>query len=159
MIGFFPDPFIDELLYSVCARYSDYMRYPSKTAVAVELQGYHQAKAAVEIPWNLMHLVAALPPGNRYTVERLANNHTLLPFYCPFFDLHEQHSPLEMMKTSSGVMLHRIFSSYSPKISFTTKLKFCPICVQQDSQQFGEPYWLHLTKFRGYKFAPSIRFF
>jgi len=30
MIGFFPDPFTDELLYSVCARYSDYMRYPSK---------------------------------------------------------------------------------------------------------------------------------
>jgi len=44
MIGFFPDPFTGELLYSVCARYSDCMRYPSKTAVAVELQGYIRAK-------------------------------------------------------------------------------------------------------------------
>lgn len=30
MIGLFPQPYDDELLYSVCGRYYDRMQYPNK---------------------------------------------------------------------------------------------------------------------------------
>ncbi|TFI52628.1 hypothetical protein BLD44_020415 [Mastigocladus laminosus UU774] len=159
MIGFFPDPLWDELLYSVCSRYQDYMQYPSKTAVAVELQGYAGAKAVIDLPWNLNRLVAALPPANRYTVERLANHHTLLPFYSPFFHSHEQDSRLEMMRASGGSMFYQIFSLFTAGISFTTKLKFCPVCAIEDSQQFGEPYWHRLHQVPGVQVCPIHQVF
>ena len=64
----------------------------------------------INLPWNLGHLVSVLPPQNRYTVERLANYHTILPFYSPFFTHYEQDSRLEMMTANSGKMFYQIFS-------------------------------------------------
>ncbi|MBD2741905.1 hypothetical protein H6H02_09900 [Coleofasciculus sp. FACHB-1120] len=37
--------------------------------------------ARIELPGYLNDLVTALPPGGYYTVDRLIDNHTLLPFY------------------------------------------------------------------------------
>jgi len=39
MVGFFPDPYPDELLYSVCARYHHRVRYRAHRATAQDLFG------------------------------------------------------------------------------------------------------------------------
>ena len=84
MIGCFPDPYPDELLYSVFARLSDRMQYPSPKSLVRNLLGNEAANAAIHLPSHLGYLVDALPPGHRYTVDRLIDEHTLLPFYGPF---------------------------------------------------------------------------
>lgn len=84
MISFFPDPYPDELLYSVCARFADRVQYPGESSVVWQLFGTRNGAAVVDLPSRLGHLVATLPPEHNYTVDQLIDDHTLLPFYSPF---------------------------------------------------------------------------
>jgi hypothetical protein len=53
MIGCFPDPYPDELLYSVCARFHKRVQYPNKKGTMRELFGDEAAIAVVDLPSNL----------------------------------------------------------------------------------------------------------
>jgi hypothetical protein len=79
-----PQSYPDELLYSICARYSDRMQYPSSKSASQELLGSAKAYPIIDLPSRLNILIAALPPGHGYVVKQLIDNHTLLPFYSPF---------------------------------------------------------------------------
>ena len=68
MIGFLPQPYLDELLYSVCARYSNQAQYPDKKSVVQELFGISTALAVIDLPAHLGNLIAALPLGHHYTL-------------------------------------------------------------------------------------------
>src|SRR5258706_7622578 len=83
MICNFPTPYPDEILYSVCARYSDRKQYKRPQSVSIDLFG-HEISAKVSLPNCLGNLVANLPPKLNYTVDRLIDNHTIFPFYEPF---------------------------------------------------------------------------
>ncbi len=159
MIGLFPDPFGDELLYSMCGRYHDYMQYPSKNAVAIELQGYHAAKAVIDLPWNLDRLVAVLPKGHRYTIERLVNRHTLFPLYSPFFNPEEQNYRLQLMRNSGGSWFYQTFGLFKVAIPFPYSRRFCPLCAVEDEQEFGEPYWHRLHQAPGVEVCPTHQVF
>jgi hypothetical protein len=64
MLGFFPDPHTDELLYSVFARLNDRLRYQN-TALAVEkLFGIKGATAIVDLPTRINHLLSVLPANH-----------------------------------------------------------------------------------------------
>lgn len=82
MIGFFPTPYPDELLYSVCARYGEAVGYPSRTSVVAELFGSESA-ALVDLPMRLNHLLRQLPQDN-YSLAFIVGEHTLFRFYAPF---------------------------------------------------------------------------
>ncbi|MBN1137926.1 MAG: hypothetical protein JXM73_15155 [Anaerolineae bacterium] len=72
MIGYFPEPYPDELFYSLCARFGARMRYPHKSAVMRELFGTEAAIAVVDLPSRLGFFTEALPPGHPLkTVDRL----------------------------------------------------------------------------------------
>ncbi len=103
MAGFFPDPYLDELLYSVCARYSNQAQYPDKKSVVQELFGISTALAVIDLPAHLGNLIAALPLGHHYTVDRLIDSHTLLPFYSPFHPLERVQRLREDMRGSGKV--------------------------------------------------------
>lgn len=84
MIGWFPAPYPDELLYSICARYKEQVAYPSHYPANEDLFGHVRIYAGIALPANLALLVSALPSGHHLTADRLMDNHTLLPFYSYF---------------------------------------------------------------------------
>ncbi len=152
MIGLFPEPYPDELLYSVCARFSDRVQYPGSSSVMRELFGTKNAVAVVDLPSRLGHLVAVLPPGHRYTVERLIDDHTLLPFYSPFCPPERINFVREDMLGTNGSRIHgRLGILVSKRPEW---LQFCPLCVQSDLRQFGEPYWHRLHQVPGVEVCP-----
>lgn len=67
MLGFFPDPYPDELLYSACARYMDRLKYPNQRTGIQELFGAAQTPAIVDFPNRLDNLIKSLPPFHQYT--------------------------------------------------------------------------------------------
>jgi hypothetical protein len=155
MIGFFPDPYPDELLYSICARYSDRVRYSNKGAIAQELFGSVDAAAVVDLPSHLGHLVAALPLGHCYTVDRLIGSHTLLPFYSPFLPIERVYRLREDMMKSTGSAIHQ-YSGVTPSNIYSLKwLRFCPLCTQAERKQFGESYWHRLHQIPGVEVCPD----
>ena len=69
MLTYFPVPYPDELFYSVIARYSDVMQYPSISAIFRELFGANKMPSVL-FARGLQHLVKILPEGHSYTVDR-----------------------------------------------------------------------------------------
>ncbi|KYC34513.1 hypothetical protein WA1_50760 [Scytonema hofmannii PCC 7110] len=152
MIIFFPDPYPDELLYSVCARYTDIAAYPGSSSANQELFGSRSKVASVDLPMNLGYLVANLPAGHQYTEDQIIDENTLLPFYAPFCPAERISSVRIDMKYSHSPQIYGrlgIFSQHPPQW-----LQFCPLCVESDRQKFGEPYWHRLHQVPGVKVCP-----
>lgn len=147
MICVFPDPYPDELLYSVCARYGDLMRYPNKKTATEDFFG-KGSTAIVDIPGRLDHLISSLPPNHLYTVDELIDKHTIFPFYAPYLSKNLARLIRQAMHlddcTMAGARIGR--AQQGRKMSC---LRFCPECVRADRAAFGETYWHRLHQLRG----------
>src|SRR6266568_3145737 len=84
MITCFPNPYPDELFYSICARYSERMRYPTKIAVTKDLFDCSSVVATIAFPCRLASLVNNLPTTYGYSIDRFIDEHTFFPFFRPF---------------------------------------------------------------------------
>ena len=154
MTGFFPDPYSDELLYSVCARYSNQAQYPDKKSVVQELFGISTALAVIDLPAHLGNLIAALPLGHHYTVDRLIDSHTLLPFYTPFHPLERVQRLREDMRGSNKVSVPGCLGMMANTIPTPASMRFCPLCAGDDARQLGETYWHRIHQVPGVEVCP-----
>jgi Tn7-like transposition protein D/TniQ len=141
MIGHFPDPHPDELLYSVFARYSDQVNYPSKKSVVHDLFGTWNVLAVVDFPSHLDSLIAALPPECNYTADSLIDNHTLLPFYGPFLPAERLELIRHDMHGDRGTAIPTRVGTVASNIPLPRWLRFCPQCVEEDRKNWGDCYW------------------
>jgi len=155
MIGCFPDPYPDELLYSVCARFHDRVQYPNKKNTMRELFGDEAAIAIVGLPSNLKTLVSMLPPGSPYTVERLISNHTLYPFYAPFLERKQARQLWADMEGARGPSIYMRSGVMASTVQPMEWLRFCPACAQQDKEQLGEYYWHRIHQLPGIQVCPE----
>jgi Tn7-like transposition protein D/TniQ len=152
MIGHFPSPFTDELLYSICARFKDRMGYPVQQDANRELFGCTK-KAVVDLPSHLGYLIDALPRGHHFTVERLIQEHTLFPYYRPFLSPERVGRVLECMK-GSGALRAKLSSGSASTLGHKPEwLRFCPLCAEEDERGFGK-YWRRLHQASGVMVCP-----
>jgi hypothetical protein len=145
MIGFFPDPYPDELLYSACARYAGRVKYRNKQSHISELLGNRGLSAVVDFPNRLDYFVSILPAGNLYTVEKIINKNTLLPFYEPFLPSDRAELIRQEMKDDYKDNHLRSRAAKTVKqVRMPEYLRFCPLCVEDDRNEYGETYWHRL---------------
>ena len=85
MLEYFPDPYPDEILYSVCSRFSDDVCYSKKKDVMGELFGNINVVPTVDLPCFLGYFVNNLPLEHSYSGDYLINNHTLFHFMRLFY--------------------------------------------------------------------------
>jgi hypothetical protein len=146
MLGYFPDIYPGELLYSACARFNSVVKFPTTTWLMRELFGTSAGRATVDLPAHINYLAGMLPPGRLYTCERLLSQHTLLPYYAPFLpgsrtarlSASMRGSEYPGVKMSAAVVLTGIMTTSTPVPLF---LQYCWACVQEDRRKFGEAYW------------------
>jgi hypothetical protein len=69
MIGFFPEFYPDELLYSACARYANQVIYPNKHIAVKDLFGSRGLSAIVDFPTRIENLLSSIPNHN-YTCDK-----------------------------------------------------------------------------------------
>lgn len=132
----FPDPYPDELFYSICARFHRTMKYGNHIHTSQELFGSATAGAAIDLPQRLAHLVSALPPGNRYTVDSLIQDNSLLPLYAAFLPgARVAHLKIVMAEGGRGGISTR------SNIRRLDYFRFCILCATEDREKFGETYW------------------
>lgn len=159
MIAQFPDPYPDELLYSVVARCVERMGFPTAAGAALELFGRRHVVPAVELPNGIDFLVSRLPPGHHYTSEGLIQNHTLFPLYAPFVParslaaIHENMKSGEMRTTAlrSGIAAGGV----QPTLLFRS----CPRCNEESTRQYGEIYWHRTHQIPGVEVCPIHHLF
>ncbi len=154
MIGFFPDLYPDELLYSACARYLDLTHYRNKALLSEELFGIKRAAAWVLFPHRIEHLITNLPPNHSYTSDQLIDGHTALPFFSPFMNLERAWQAREDMKISQTRLIPNNTGASSGPVPLPMFLRFCPLCADEDRNQFGEYYWHRLHQLPGVEVCP-----
>lgn len=153
MIGNFPDPHPDELLYSVFARFSARVRYPNKQSVLKELFGTANTVASFDFPGYLSYLAAALPARTGYTADYLIDNHTSLPFFELALTPDRARQVREhMYESGHGIYtLLGILASFIPQPRW---LRLCPQCVVEDRKNYGECYWHRIHQVSGVEVCP-----
>jgi hypothetical protein len=149
MIGWFPTPYPDELVYSVCARYQEHAAYPSPRSVNEALFRSPSISPTIDLPCHLQRLVSALPPGHHITVKSLINDHTLLPFYSPFLPAKRVQRIQKEMRYGDGGKVHKLAGINNSLICVPHWLRFCPICVKEDRARFGTTYWHRIHQLSG----------
>lgn len=155
MLGYFPDPYPDELFYSLCARYSERMQYPGKTAVNQDLFGLARANASIDLPGHLEFFGTVLPPGHSCgDLNRVIEQHTLWPFYRPFLSIERQQTVLSAMRGVAGYRPELHAGTVGTAIPRPEWLRFCPKCVAEDRRQFGECYWHRTHQVYGVHLCP-----
>ena len=137
MLGYFPTPYPDELLYSVVARY--HIRSGNKSFLQTHQELFENTELQPDkiiLPNNLNFLVSQLPVGSKLTIESLIKKNTLYPFFRTFLTPIEIYSFKNLLREKSSSSI-----SQAAKISAkerNTVLKFCPKCHQEDEQKYGE---------------------
>jgi hypothetical protein len=154
MIGFFPDPYPDELLYSACARYARQTKYQNSTHAVEELFGSHHITVMVDLPCYLERLIQALPFGHAYTTDLILDKHTLLPFYAPFIAPDRFELVRGEMLGASGHVYARMGLT-ACGVKWTKRLRFCPECAREDRENFGETYWHRIHQVTGVEVCPQ----
>lgn len=154
-LGHFPTPHPDELLYSLCARFSARVRYSSSKSVIEDLVGTTGATATVDLPNNLGQLASALPAGSPLTAERFIKRHTLLPFFSAFLP-PERVSQLEGdMRGGCGQAGYMRSGVMASRIPTPGHLRFCPVCIQEDVWRVREAYWHRTHQVPGVEVCPT----
>ncbi len=158
MIGFFPEIYTDELVFSACSRYHERADYPSREATGRDLFNSGRAKVAIDLPCNLEALVKSFPWHDWQTVDRLIDEHTLLPFYCPFVSPERLGCLRSDMRGNGGGSVHGRLGILTSGI-VSDYLRFCPLCVEDDRAQFNETYWHRLHQVPGVEVCPTHEIF
>ncbi|ABA23096.1 Tn7-like transposition protein D [Trichormus variabilis ATCC 29413] len=159
MLSFFPTLYPDELLYSTLARYHIRSGNKSFKQTDLELFGYSsQQICKITLTNNLNYLVKNLPLRSQQKVENLLQNHTLYSFYATLLMPQEAWLLKNSMSNKfSGSILD--FAKVANNSSDDSKkfLKFCPECLEKDTQKYGEPYWHRIHQVPGILVCPIHR--
>ena len=152
MLPFFPDPYPDELLYSVLARYHRWSQNLAVKFTVSDLFRCSSASAIVEFPTRIKNLVSLLPDGTLHTADSLILNHTMFPF------LPQERADKivsNMKAADEGMGVYNSVGLMASGVRSHCNLRFCPLCLHNDQSQYGEAYWHRIHQVPGVEICPE----
>ena len=150
MIGFFPDIYPDELIYSQLARYYIRTGYTAYIFAAEDLYVKKTTRPNVEF---LNHFTDdALRVITRHkTLKEIILQHTMFPYYGRFLKSERRIKAFNAMMTLEG-NYHDLLSI--PLRKNKRYLRYCPVCVSEDRKKYGETYWHRIHQMMGVDICP-----
>jgi hypothetical protein len=159
MLGFFPTPYPDELLYSLIARYHIRSGNISPKITLRELFGSTKNIATADLPANLNILSTHLQHLIPYIDTNLIPKYTLYPFYQPFLTSKRDRLIQKSMKAQTDKNVHTRIGVMASAIAMPKYFRFCPQCNTEDLNQYGEMYWHRLHQITGVLVCPKHSIF
>lgn len=139
MPAFFPAPYEDELLYSLCARYARLTHLSDQKSTVEHLFRRRTLTAVVDLPTHLSALAEQLLHLHGPTAEEFIEEHTLLPYYTAFHP-PERRFQARLAMQGEG-QPHWLLGLMASQVLEANALRYCPQCVVEDRQRQGETYW------------------
>lgn len=137
MIGYFPELYEDELVYSWIARYLVHSGYTSAADAYQDLFFNKNLRPSVELMNNLIDDAKSVM--TKYmSMEELIYNHTLFPEYGRFIDPKKRERLVSEADFSRGNWINSLMI---PVATGERYLKYCPLCAKEDRDIHGEAYW------------------
>ena len=140
MVGFFPSLYPDELWYSAIVRFHVHsgMAYWTDTLSLLFPDQTSYPKVGDMMPNETMQQIVRQLPEGALDLRDLALHHSLFPFRLRFLPTQQKQDYLERFCKGEDIQPHLL--------SITKKLRehplcYCPMCVQEDRETYGEAYW------------------
>ena len=141
-LSYVPELLSDELLYSWIERTIrlNVLGYPKECLL--QLFGNKNVIPCVDLPTSLLRLFQRL--GNNSpceSVTQLLELGTLYSYHRPFITAERDQSIRNMMLHTDGKSLKVQIGRVANRFGANPPLRFCSICVKEDADIFGTPYW------------------
>lgn len=147
MLSFFPNPYPDETVYSIIARYHKRIGNLKFSKTIEELFGVYEFYPSSYSASLLTELINALPKKSGYDEEYFIRNHTIYPYYESFLTEKQKQESIEGMKSSTyGCRYREDHMMYG----YNTLFKICPSCIMEDKENYGEAYFHRVHQISGY---------
>ncbi|MEG8243118.1 TniQ family protein [Acinetobacter baumannii] len=137
----FPTPLPDELIYSTIARAGLHHGIQSPKQLLDEVYQDRKVVATIDLPSHLNAIVHLLERTGCFTLIDLIYKHTMFGLYAPFVqESHRQKAIILMAEQASG-SIHLMLGLNASRVPNNTKFHYCPICIQQQRETYGEYFW------------------
>jgi hypothetical protein len=157
MIAHFPNPYPEELFYSVCARFSDRLAIRGVMDTTAALFGNPYTPTEIEWPFNLSGLKARLPQCYSFEVDHILDTHTNLPLYAPFLSEERYKTVRRIIIAGEGSQISGLLCLNHYRGRNPTALKYCAECVVDDEKKWGETFWHRAHQAAGMIMCPVHR--
>lgn len=138
---FFPTAYPDELLFSLCSRYYVRSGNISYKEALDDLFSKRSLTTSITLPSGISSLVKNLPPYSKIDEQQLIYGHTLYLFYTAFSPLERAKKIYEAMCSSDGMGIYGLSGITASKVPQNEYLRYCPECMKEDKEKYGEYYW------------------
>ena len=152
MIHNFPKPLPDELIFSIFSRYyvkSGYLVYRS---VAENLYINSTNKPSIEF-CNLLTEDAIKAITEIMPFDEFLFGHSMVNYYNTFLPEEKQSRVIHLTSTMKLKELTNLLPL--PKSKYPRYLRFCPLCVREDREQYSEAYWHRSHQLYGITCCPT----
>lgn len=154
MLGYFPVPYKDELLYSLVARYALHTGLVgNQKALVREVFSSSTAVAVPDLPSHLNTLVQNLRIVWPTSVSELISSYTLAPIYLPFLSQTQARKVVHSMRSDSGSDIHTRSGIAASAIKQQENFRYCPECIKEQQSELGEFYWQRAQQLPGIDFC------
>lgn len=149
MLGYFPVPYPDELLYSVIARYKLHQGLIVDRQVVKNIFGSRNVAAVVDFPGHLFELEKNTHHLTGINANDWLAKHTLYPAYKYFIPPDRVEKLHHSMLTGRAWDVHTRIGFSASNIKAPIFLKLCKYCYLHELRLHGEAYWHRLHQLSG----------
>lgn len=153
MLAFFPTPYDDEILYSVCSRYHTRIGNVNSSTTMSELFGEKYFSSKLLFPTSLNYLAKNINFDAKFNGESLLRDNTPYNYFKAFLQRERRDSLLNAMLSNEGQNAS-LFAGLGKDITMFKYLRFCPECLKKDIERYGEGYWHNIHQIPGVLVCP-----
>ncbi|NFH69612.1 hypothetical protein FDC35_06830 [Clostridium botulinum] len=150
MITFFTDPYDEELISSIFARYHYYSGNIDIRDTLEELLGERDISAFKMFPSRLRYLEKQFR-NPKYTSDYFIYKHTNFPFYSVFLAKNKQKSVINYMnmKEKSSDTVESVLAISKSRFYIKNGYMYCPKCMEEEINLYGEAYFHRIHQIQG----------
>lgn len=145
MISYLPPIYEDELFYSWLCRVYAHSGYLSYKVALQEMLYSKSNNPSVEFIGHLNQEFNMLVE-RAFSLQDLIINHTMFPQYARFITRDKKNKAVDSL-SGEYCDAHHLFSIL-PRSEEDLYLKYCPACVKEDKERYGETYWHRVHQIR-----------
>ena len=150
MISYFPQIYPDELLYSQLARYYYKSGYMAYIFAPEDLFTNRWVRPDIEFVNSYTQNAYGAITRNLPLYEVIMK-HTMFPYYGRLLDKKRRNKAFSaLVNMQSGYRNLLVI----PKTNKARYLRYCPLCVSEDRQRYGETYWHRMHQMIGVDDCP-----
>ena len=151
-IGYFPQIYPDELIYSVLARFYVHSGYPAYTFCAEDIFLNKRVRPDMEF-LNVMQPEILESLCKKMSMAELIEKHTMFPYYARFLPYERRNRAFEAL-CSMGGDYNNLLAIPKQKNGEHRYLRYCPLCTEEDRTLYGESYWHRSHQLTGMGICP-----